>query len=142
MKQKKNIWLHRTRITGLILCTLLVAAYWGFFFYKIAANLPEYYCAMIQHTFLGWFRYALLALQPLLAAATVLLLLIPKTNLIGLFLAFFLFSILTTMFGLAWGADWIAPDSFVRTGTLLLISSGGIFLSKSTPNTRYLTAWL
>ncbi|GGG94066.1 hypothetical protein GCM10007415_31390 [Parapedobacter pyrenivorans] len=142
MKQKKNIWLHRTRITGLILCTLLVAAYWGLFFYKIAANLPDYYCSMIQHTFLGWFRYALLGLQPLLAAATVLLLLIPKTNLIGLFLAFFLFSIQTTMHGLAWGADWVSPDVFLQMGTLLLISFGGIFLSKSTPNTRYLTAWL
>lgn len=142
MEQWKHIWLHRIRITGLILCTLVVAAYWGFVVYKIAANVQDYYCAMIRHAFLGWFRYALLGLEPLLAAATVLLLLIPKTNLTGLFLAFFLFSILTTMFGLAWSADWIGPDSFVQTGTLLLISFVGIFLSKSTPNTRYLTAWL
>lgn len=102
MIEAKSIWLNRTRITGLILCTLLVAAYWTFFFYKIAANFQDFYCSMIHYTFLGWFRYVLLGLEPLLASTTVVLLLIPKANL----------------------------------------SLGGIFLSKSEPDTRYLTTWL
>lgn len=132
-----SIRIDLARRFALVLCSLLQAAYWGYVALNIFKDIDAYRDTMLRYAFLGWFRYALIVLEPTLVITAIILLLLPSTNLGGQFLSFFLFAILFTFSGLAWGAGWIGPCLPLLMAALLTVSCACIFLSDGNARSRY-----